>query len=144
MNTQHKEILSLFEQIPSIYKKYIKLEKSITGTAEKKRTLSKEDYELEILNFDARDAKGIGLKRKITAIGSRLNAARPDFSLSITSKSKAQRYLSVIGKNKISDRMMQQFELFDLVEMKKNFTGINDFLNEEKIKELNKFLKGKK
>ena len=144
MSTQHKEIIDALEKIPSLYKDYIKLEKSIDGTAERKQMLSKEAYDLEILDFDERSTKGTGLKNKIIAIGSRLDAAMPDFNLSIADKAKAEKYLSVIGKNAVSDRVVQQLKLFELLEMKKNFTGINDFLNEEKIKELNKFLKGMK
>lgn len=120
MSTQHKEILGALEKIPTIYKEYIKLEKSIGGTAERKRILSKEAYSLEILDFDSRNSRGTGLKRKIFAIGTRLDAARPDFNLSITNKSKVQKYLSIIGKNEASARMVQQLELFDLIEMKKS------------------------
>lgn len=143
MNTQHREIFNALKRIPQLHKEFINLEKSITGTDEKKRTLSKENYDLLILNFDDKNSRGTGLKRRLVQSGEMLYSAKPDFVLSLTSKTKAERYIGLLAKDAVSDRMKNQLELFNLLEMKKKFTNINDFLNEDNIKELNKYLKGK-
>lgn len=142
MNTYHKEIYKALEKIPNLYKDYIKLESSINGT-EMKKKLSIDDYQVAILNFDDRESKGAGLKRKILTVGKLLHNAKPDFKPSYQDKKQLQTYIQTVGEKHISERMKLQVELLELLEVKKQFTTISDFLDEMKVKELNKYLKGK-
>lgn len=142
MNTYHKEIYKALKKIPSLCKDYIKLESSIDGT-EMKKKLSIDDYQVAILNFDDRESKGVGLKRKILTVGRLLNNAKPDFKPSYQDEKQLQTYIQTVGEKHISERMKLQVELLELLEVKKQFTTISDFLDEMKVKELNKYLKGK-
>jgi len=143
MKQEHNEIIAALKQIPSLKKEFDKLEKSIAGTDAKKKTLSKEDYQALILNFDE-DAglKGTGLKARILRAGHELSATQPDFNLSY-SKDALHRYMKVIGDDAMSQRITKQLELSELMEVKKQFQSINDFLDDVKIKALNTYLKGK-
>ena len=141
---QHREIITALQKIPSLIKEFDKLDKSITGTDAKKKTLSKENYQLVILNFDDKDARGTGLKAKILRIGHELASAKPDFNLSYQNINALHNYVKVVGKNAASERVTKQLELSELLEVQKEFQSINDFLDDAKVKALNTYLKGKK
>ncbi|PHS58819.1 MAG: hypothetical protein COB17_02410 [Sulfurimonas sp.] len=144
MSTQHNEIIAAFRKIPSLIKEFINLDKSIAGTDAKKKALSKEDYQLVILKFDEDvGLRGTGLKAKILRIGHELSNAQPDFCLSYPNIKALNNYVSVVGKDAVSERITKQLELSELMEVKKQFQSINDFLDDAKIKALNTYLKGK-
>ncbi|MEN4045811.1 hypothetical protein [Sulfurimonas sp. NWX367] len=142
--SEHKEIIAALKKIPSLIKEFHKLDKSIAGTDEKRKALSKEDYQLVLLNFDAKDARGTGLKAKILRTGHELSSAKPDFNLSCQNINALHNYVKVIGKDAMSERVSKQLELSELLEVQKEFQSINDFLDDAKIKALNTYLKGKK
>ena len=144
MSTQHKEIITALQKIPSLIKEFNKLDKSIAGTDEKKKALSKEDYQSLILKFDAdAGARGTGLEAKMLRLGNELASAKPDFHLSYQNINALHNYVKVIGKDAASERVIKQLELSELLEVQKEFQSINDFLNDAKVKALNTYLKGK-
>ena len=142
MNIQHhKEIISQLEKIPEFRKEYIKLENSISDKEGLKNKLSKEMYQTKLLNFELNNRTGAGLKNRMMIIGNQLNSAKPDFTPSHNSVESLERYVSSVGRIGVSERIKKQIELMKLLEMQKLFASIHDFLDEEKIKTLNKYLK---
>ncbi len=137
---EHKEIINALKKIPPLLKEYAQLEKSITGADTIKKKLSKEDYQYAILNFDHKNHKGIKLKNRIFTIAKQLESSRPDFSLSISNYEQIKKYLDVVKEP--SDRIKKQLLLYELLQIKKQFKTYNDFLDDKKVKELNKYLKG--
>ena len=141
---KHEEILQSLKRIPDFIKKFNELENSIAGAKAKKKELSKEKYQALLLKFDADEGmRGTRLQSKMIQAGYELQAAQPDFNLSY-SKDALQRHLKTVGVGAVSERIKKQLELSELMEVKKQFQSINDFLDDAKIKALNTYLKGKK
>jgi len=141
---QHREIITTLQKIPSMIKEFDKLEKSIANTDTRKKQISKENYQLEILNFEATNAPDNALIRKITATGNHLELSKPDFKPAYHSLNEVQRVINVIGLDKAPSRIKQQLELMELLEVKSLFQTATDFLDDTKVKILEKYLKGKK
>lgn len=142
MNTEHREILEALKIIPEIFKDYSRIESSMSNSSERKR-LSVEEYQLKIINFDSMNNSGLGLRGRIFSAGGKLDRAKPDFVLSCQDKERLQEYIKTIGAQNVSERIKKQFELLELIEMKNQFKTTFDILDETKVKELTKYLKGK-
>lgn len=137
----HKEIISLLEKIPALHKEYINLENSTKDTQGLKSKLSKESYQLKLLNFDAAEPRGAKIKERIMLVGNQLSNAKPDFLPSHESIANLDRYVSMIVKDAVSERIKNQIELLKLLEMQKLFVSLHDFLDIEKVTTLTKYLK---
>jgi hypothetical protein len=139
---KHQEILVQLKKIPALYKEFTVLENEITGAKTEKKTMSKEAYYEKFLKF-VKAEKGNDLKSRIERTGTQLYNARPDFTTAYQSKEELERYIKAVGRIGVSTRIKEQLELLELLEIKRQFQNINDFLDETKIKALNTYLKGR-
>lgn len=142
MNTEHREILEALKIIPEIFKDYSALESS-KGDSSARKKLSVEEYQLKIIDFDSRNHRGLGLRGRIFSAGKKLDDAKPDFTLSYQDKERLHEYIKTVGEKNVSERIKKQFELLELIGMQNQFKTTFDILDETKVKELTKYLKGK-
>ena len=139
---KHQEILVVLKQIPGLYKEFTALEKEVQGTKEEKKKMSRDVYYEKFLKF-VKAEKGNDLLNRLQVIGTRLYNSRPDFTTAYQSKEELERYIKAVGRIGVSERIKQQLELLELLEVKRQFQNINDLLDETKVKALDKYLKGR-
>lgn len=138
---KHQEILVQLKKIPALYKEFAALENEITGAkAEKKRT-TKEAYYEKLLKTT--EANRSDLRSRIERTGNQLYNAKPDFTTAYQSKEELERYIKAVGRIGVSERIKEQLELLELLEVKRQFQNTNDILDETKVKALSTYLKGR-